>query len=98
MITITGCQKLVKTSWVYYDETYCSDPWGYSDVEYQRKINNIEKYFKDKKIRIFKTEILLDGITDACDACGCKSGIRIKCKINSKDKSEMIAANNFYEY
>lgn len=96
IITVSSCEKLVDTSWVSYNETNCNDPWGNSDVENQKKIDNIEKYFKNKKIKIFKTEILHDGIADPCDACDCKSGIRIKCKIKSKDKAKMIAVN-FYE-
>ena len=95
-MTIIGCEKLVKTSWVYYDETYCSDPWGNADVDDAKKPDNVEKYFKGKKIRIFKVEILSDGMMDSCYSCGCKSGKRIRCKIKTKDKSEMKAVN-FYE-
>lgn len=96
MATLTSCEKLVKTSWVYYDETYCADPWGHSTTEYSRKIKDIEAYFKEKKIRIFKTEILHDRVMEMCHSCGCKSGNRIRCKIKSKDKSEMIDLS-FYE-
>ena len=36
-LNIASCSKLTSTTWLYYDETGCADPWrvnsGVSDIE-----------------------------------------------------------------
>jgi len=89
IVTLNGCEKLVKTSWVYYDESYCADPWGNNSVQTDEKKENIETHFKDKGIKIFKVEILDDRTPESCFSCRCKTGNRIKCKIKERDVTEM---------
>ncbi|MBI2721093.1 MAG: hypothetical protein HYX39_02845 [Bacteroidetes bacterium] len=96
IVTLTNCQKLIQTSWVYYDETACADPWGDSNNDESSKKNNVKNYLKDKDIKVFEVQILNDGTLELCYSCGCKTGHRIKCKIKSKDKANAIALN-FYE-
>lgn len=83
--SLTSCEKLANTTWMYYDETGCADAWGVSNVPENEKKKNIEKHFKNIGIKIFKTEIINDGTRELCFSCGCKSGKRIKCKIKERD-------------
>ena len=88
--TSISCEKIYNTTWVYYDETYCFDSWGtIENTPENEKIKAVEEYFKDKGVKIFKVEIAKDGTPEACDACHCKSGNRIKCKIKERDLSKM---------
>ena len=96
ILALTSCEKLTKTSWVYFDETYCADPWGDYDSDNSKKTDNVKKYLKDNNIRVFKVQVNNDGTQELCKSCGCKSGNRIKCKIKSKDKSKAVALK-FYE-
>ena len=92
--SFTACQK--DTIWVYYDETYCSDKWGDSDVPDNKKIKNVKKYLKSKEISVFKIEISYTGAYEICQACTCKSGNVIKCKISETDLQKSIN-ENFYK-
>lgn len=106
--TATSCEKLYNTIWVYYDETFCTNPWSSIinigvDTPKDEKIKAVEEYFKDKGIKIFKIEIeedetLLDFYPDSiiCLACHCKTGYRIKCKIKESDLSKM-EKEGFYQ-
>ena len=89
LTTLNSCEKFADTTWTYYNETYCADPWGQNTVPEDEKKKNIENHFKDKGIKIFKVEITDDGTLDLCESCGCKSGKRIKCKIKESDLAAM---------
>jgi hypothetical protein len=85
----------------YYKETFCTNPWSSIinigvDTPKDEKIKAVEEYFKDKAVKIFKIEIVEDGKREACDACHCKTGYRIKCKIKEKDLSKM-EKEGFYQ-
>jgi hypothetical protein len=71
----------VDTVWMYYDETYCYDPWGHFDVLEQEKKVNIENYFNDLNVEVFEIEISEENLPDDCFSCGCHSGFTIKCRI-----------------
>lgn len=94
--TFNSCEKLTDTTWVYYDETWCMDPWGNADIEKSEKIKKIQKYLKDKKIKAFEVNIVNDGTMDPCDACHCKSGKRIHSKIKENDLNKAIN-EGFYQ-
>ena len=93
-ITFSTCQK--DTIWVYYDETGCSDKWGVANVPDKDKMKNVKKYLRGKQIHVLKLEITSDGIFEACKACFCKTGKRIKCKIYEEDLYKAIN-ENFYQ-
>ena len=86
--TFTACQK--DTIWVYYDETYCADKWGVANVPDKEKIKNIKKHLRKQHIQVFKVEIIGDGTLEVCKACFCKTGKRIRCKINEDDLPKAI--------
>ncbi len=94
--TFDSCEKITDTTWVYYDETYCADPWGPNTDTEDEKKKNIEKHFKDKGIIIFEVEIIDDGIPESCFSCGCETGKRIKCKIKESDVDAM-KTEGFYQ-
>ncbi|MDY0368762.1 MAG: hypothetical protein WCR58_01745 [Bacteroidales bacterium] len=96
LLSFSGCEKISDTTWVYYDETYCADPWGYNTVSDNEKKKNVEKYLKDKSIKVFKIEITHDGVQENCFACGCKTGKRIKCKVKESDKGTILN-EKFYQ-
>ena len=102
--TTIGCEKIYNTAWVYYDETFGTNPWSSYinvavDTPENEKIKAVEEYFKDKGIKIFKIEITKDnppinGIL--CLVPHCETGYRVKCKIKEKDLSKM-EKEGFYQ-
>lgn len=96
ILTLSSCEKTTNTTWVYYNETYCADPWEQANVSKEEKKNNIVKYFKEQGIKIYAIEILNDGTPEMCEACHCKSGVRIKCKVKKKEVEAMLNVN-FYQ-
>lgn len=94
--TLSSCEKTINTTWVYYDETYCSDPWGNSGVFEEEKKINVVKYFEEKNIKIYAIEVLYDGKKEECEACHCHSEIRIKCRVKKKNVKAMLNAS-FYQ-
>ena len=94
LLCINACEKSIP--WVYYDETGCSDQWGHANVPDKDKVKNVKEYLKSKQIRVLKVEIANDGTFEPCMACHCKTGKRIKCKINKNDLDKVIN-ENFYQ-
>ena len=97
MLCVSSCKE--NKIWVCYYETYCSDEWGNSDVPEKEKIENIKKYLKKNKIRVFEVKIAgreLD-INPNCEGCDCSSGMAIKCEINEDDLHK-ITNKGFFLY
>lgn len=93
----SSCEKLVDTTWMYYDETYCADPWGQNNIQENEKKKNIKDYFKKEKgIKVFKVKFLGDRTRDSCFSCLCKSGKRIKAKIKESD-IKVMKTEGFYQ-
>ena len=86
-ITFLSCSNddvLDKDVLVLYNQTHCSDPWGYADND-NILVEKISSYFKTKNIEIFNVEIDNKGTTQICSACACLSGKRIITKVNKND-------------
>lgn len=96
LIVFSGCKKEEETTWVYYDETYCSDAWGQHNIAESEKKDNVKKYLETKGVKVLEIEILNDGIEDVCQVCNCKTGKRIKCKTTESDIKTIINAK-FYQ-
>ena len=81
---------------VLYNQTNCSDPWGYSDDnnELADKINN---YLKAENIEISNVTIDNNGTAISCNACFCLSGKRIIGKVSRQDLNN-IKEYGFQEY
>ncbi|HRN93133.1 MAG TPA: hypothetical protein PL084_00265 [Chitinophagales bacterium] len=96
--TFISCEKITDTTWVYYDETFCADPWGNANIGETEKIKAIGKYLKEQKVKFFKVKIVHDASIGAitCYACNCKSGNRIHVEIDRKDVSKALN-ENFYQ-
>lgn len=92
---ITGCKKSQDTTWVYYDETYCSDPWGEIGATDGERKEGIAEYLQSEGLNIFRIEITNEGDEQFCYACHCTTGKLIKCEILEKDFSE-IETLGFY--
>lgn len=73
---------------MYYDETYCSDPWIASSNDETLK-NNFAAYFKNKGITVYESEIFLDRTAQNNNDCSNKTGRRIKCKITENNVNDM---------
>lgn len=69
---------------VLYNQTYCSDPWGYAE-DNNKLATKIKSYFKSENIEIFNLNFDNKGISEDCFACSCISGKRIIAKINKND-------------
>lgn len=96
VLFIVSCTKPIRERWVYYDETYCANPWPVNNTNEILK-QNIVDYFKAKGIDIYDIEIFSDRTPEACPGtCDCKSGRRVKCKVAKRDVDDM-KANGFYE-
>ena len=91
----TGCEKSGDTIWVYYDETYCSDPWGEVGTTDPERKEVIAEYLRSEGINIFRIEITGEGNQQVCLACHCTTGKLIKCEILENDFSK-IKGLGFY--
>lgn len=92
----SNCSKIYDTTWMYYDETKCADPWREYKASMNDKKKNAKKYLKDKDIKVFKIKILGDGTEEACKSCGCKSGNRIHVEIKEVDVNK-ATSEGFYK-
>ena len=94
-VLFTGCKT--DTIQVYYDETKCLDKWGSNEnTPENEKIQSIAAYFDDLNIHIYDVEIVNDGTLEGCEACSCKTGNRVHCKV-SKNDLDKIKLERFYE-
>lgn len=64
--SLSCCEKSSVTTSVYYDETYCADPWWGSSIPVDDKTENVKEYFGDKGIIIFNVEVIGNGTVDVC--------------------------------
>ncbi len=90
-------EETLITAWVYFDETYCADPWGNSNDSESEKLINIENYLNDLNVAVFEIEISEENVPETCLSCGCHSGFVIKLHIKEEDVSVLITADDFYE-
>lgn len=81
---------------VLYNQTYCSDPWGYADNN-NDLADKIGDYLNAENIEIFDIKIDNKGTPQLCNACMCLSGKRIIAKV-SKDDLNSIMEYGFQEY
>jgi hypothetical protein len=95
-VVLDTTAEVIATVWMYYDETYCYDPWGHFDVLEQEKKVNIENYFNDLNVEVFEIEISEENLPDDCFSCGCHSGFTIKCRILPEDVNSLIN-EEFYQ-
>lgn len=96
--TFISCEKIANTTWVYYDETWCFDKWGNSNVPENEKKKNIKAYLESKGIKVLKVQIT-DNRAEyevLCKACNCIDGYKIQCKIKESDLGKAIN-ENFYQ-
>lgn len=97
LTTFNSCGKINDTIWVYYDETKCADPWETNEnTSVKVKTKAIENYLENKGVKVFKVKINDDGTAEECKSCFCKTGSRIKCKIN-EDEIEKMKEEGFYQ-
>lgn len=69
---------------VLYNQTYCSDQWGYSKNK-DELANKVRDYFNTENIEIFDVKFDDKGTAQLCNACTCLSGTRIIIKVNRND-------------
>ena len=96
IITFNNCKKITGKVWVYYDETYCANPWGESNLSESEKKNNIKHYLENMDVKVFKVIVSNENTPENCFSCGCKSGNIIKCKIEEKDVNVLVKVG-FYQ-
>lgn len=90
-----GCSKSYRFRWVSYDETNCADRWE-RNMNNERLKDNVITYLEGKGVKVYEIEIMSDRTADACTECTCKSGRRIKIKVNRGDLKS-AKSEGFYE-
>jgi len=74
---VLSCEKKEsETSWLYIEETHCSNAWD--DLDYDSTKNKVTKYLENNGITIydFDAEVYSNG--PFCEACFCPSGRNIR--------------------
>ncbi|WP_424000875.1 hypothetical protein [Maribacter sp. IgM3_T14_3] len=69
---------------VLYNQTFCSDPWGYGADDNELK-DNINNFFEEENIVISNLRIDNNGTVELCNACTCLSGKRIILNVSPQD-------------
>jgi hypothetical protein len=96
-ISFFQCDKFSSSTWLYYNQTSCSDKWGlYTNFDNLKQ--KVENYILTKKsIKVYDVEVLSNGPEQNCLACSCTTGNIIKLKVMTGDVAE-LKTEGFYEY
>lgn len=92
---IVGCEGESESNLisVFYNETQCSDPWGFSNEDPQL-IENLEVYFDSLNVTLFEIEIVDLDLQIVCSACDCPSGRRINALVED-DQLDIVTGKGF---
>ncbi len=95
-ISFFQCDKFSSSTWLYYNQTSCSDKWGlYTNFDDLKQ--KVENYILTKKsIKVYDVEVLSNGPEQNCLACTCTTGNIIKLKVMTGDVAE-LKTEGFYE-
>lgn len=89
-ILLMSCEK-ENTVWVFRDETACAEPWPQSSNATTLE-GNIRQYIQDEKqIKVYEITITNEASSEACKACFCKTGRRIKVNVQEEDAGRIEA-------
>ncbi len=69
----TSCEKRRFDEEILYEQTLCSDAWGYGGTDSQTTDKMIE-YLEGKGVKIKDARITAERSAFVCEACTCKSG------------------------
>ncbi|MGF1560438.1 MAG: hypothetical protein ACFCUL_15230 [Flavobacteriaceae bacterium] len=98
LLSCSNDDNLNNDVFVLYNQTYCSDPWGYGD-DNNELADKIKNYFNAENIEI--SNLTIDnngtGAPQLCNACFCLSGKRIIGKVGRQDLDN-IKEYGFQEY
>lgn len=73
-IVLFSCEKEhMKYTTVYYQQTYCSDPWPTGTTD-SLTLVNVAHFIDSIGVYIASLGIRQDHPADACTACACKTG------------------------
>ena len=85
-ISFFQCDKFSPSTWLYYNQTSCSDKWGlYTNFDDLKQ-----------KVENYDVEVLSNGPEQNCLACTCTTGNIIKLKVMTGDVAE-LKTEGFYE-
>lgn len=84
LTALLGCKKPINVRWFNYSETKCADRWEWN-MNNERLKDNVVTYLGTKGVKVLEIEIFIDSASEECQACTCKSGRRIKCKVKRRD-------------
>ena len=94
-ITTCPTESMDTLTCVLYEQTGCSDPWGYHEKDNQL-INQLEVYFLNLGVNLQNVDIEDGGEQQSCLACHCTTGRVFKAKVNREDLN-IILAEGFEE-
>ena len=69
----TSCEKRRFDEEVFYEQTFCSDDWGYGRTDSETTDKMVD-YLKNEGVKIKDARITTERGPDGCYACTCKSG------------------------
>jgi hypothetical protein len=94
ILSFSSCRKENNIVQLYYNETYCGDPWGSnrSDANYT---NEVKDYLQNQGINIKEIAIFENGPLSGCFSCFCTTGRRIAIKIYESDKNRALQIGFF---
>jgi len=82
----SSCDKFLDTTWVFLDETSCSQSWNKpNSYTEKQKSKALQEFLEEENVKVFSVEYVTDRLPDSCEACHCKTGGRFQCKIKTKD-------------
>lgn len=96
-VVVDTTEEVKDTVRVYYDETFCADPWGglNSDSEDEKK-TKIENYFIDLEIELFEIKKTEVNSPETFFLCVAKTGYIFEFKIREEDVDTLIN-EGFYQ-
>jgi len=90
-----NCEESDDRIWLWYAETYCSDPWGEVSAAEEVREQEILQFLKSEGINVFQIEIMDGGTVEHCRACHCTTGKLIKCRLRDTEVGSMKAIGFF---
>ena len=88
MTLVLSCEKNdPDTSWLYIEETHCSNAWDESDGSSTR--DKVTDYLKSNGIKMYDFEAEVYSTGPFCEACICPTGRNIRVLIPDEDINSM---------
>ena len=89
VLLVSACRAPIKTSWVYYEETGCADPWPAGATDDETKANLV-KYLNQYEISVYKIALQAEELEKECEGCQCLTGRKFRVEINRDHEEDAL--------